>query len=234
MQAVLHHTTKITDDITTFWFKPERQVYYTAGQYIGLHLPHDKPDERGDSHWFTLSSSPTEAPLISITTKIVADSSSLKRTLSHLRPGAKVTISEPMGDFVLPKDPNIKLLFLAVGIGLTPMRSMVKWLTDTKEKRSIQMIYAVKSEADFAFIDLFLNYGVDLKILVSEPSMYWDGLIGKLDGPRVLLMADEALSSLIYLSGPEKLVETINAELLGAGIDRSRLVTDHFPGYASL
>ena len=68
MQIILDHTEDIAENIKTFWFVPKKPMDYIAGQFIEMTLPHDHPDERGQKHWFTLSSSPTE-PLISITNK---------------------------------------------------------------------------------------------------------------------------------------------------------------------
>ena len=56
-----------------------------------------------------------------------------------------------MGDFVLPKDTTLPLVFVAGGIGVTPIRSMVKWLTDTDQKRTIHVIYAARSLPEIAF-----------------------------------------------------------------------------------
>src|SRR3989344_7668 len=132
-------------NVTTFWFKPERPLAYTAGQFIEMYLPHDNPDERGIKHWFTLSSSPTEE-LVSITTKLAgAKSSSFKKTLFALRPGVEIKIVEPMGDFVLPKDIGIPLIFVAGGMGITPFRSIIKWLSDRNEKRDITLLYAASA-----------------------------------------------------------------------------------------
>src|SRR5438128_2636442 len=139
MKVVFDHTQEtIASSIKSFWFKPTRPVHYTAGQYIELKLPHDKPDNRGERRWFTLSSYPTE-PLLSITTKFTDPGSSFKRALLDMKQGQIINMSDPMGDFVLPKDDTIPLIFVAGGIGVTPVRSMIKWLSDKAEKRDIKL-----------------------------------------------------------------------------------------------
>src|SRR5665213_828787 len=126
--------------IKSFWFEPERPLDYIAGQFIMMSIKHDHPDDRGKEHWFTVSSSPSDAPLISITTKFSTPSSSFKTALHKLKPGEHVAISDPMGDFVLPKDRNIPLIFVAGGIGITPFHSIIKWLHDTKQSRDITLL----------------------------------------------------------------------------------------------
>lgn len=232
MQVKLDHIEDVASKIKTFWFKPKHAVRYTAGQFIEMTLPHENPDERGQKHWFTLSSSPTEE-LLSITTKRATDHvSTFKQTLFALKPGAQVTISEPMGDFVLPKDKTLPLVFVAGGIGVTPMRSMVKYLTDINEMRDITIIYGSRSLDEVAFKDLFESYGSKLDLVLSEQTAGWSGRTGRLTGELILDLAGDSSDKLLYVSGPEPMVENIEKDLLLAGINKNKLVLDFFPNYA--
>jgi len=234
MKAVLDHVHKETDSITTFWWRAEKPVDYIAGQYIEMTLPHEHPDERGIKHWFTLSSSPTDAPLVSNTTKFAERSSSFKTALRKLKPGDSVDITEPMGDFVLPKDASIPMVFVAGGIGITPFHSIIKWLYDTKQERDITLLYAVNNEHEMVFQDLFEHYGMKRIIIVNKPQGQWDGVTGQLTGKRILDLAKPATDALIYISGPEQMVEALQADLEKLGIEKNRLVGDFFPGYQNV
>ncbi len=230
MKVIFDHFEDLAPTIKTLWFKPSEKFDYIAGQFIEMYLPNIEPDERGNKHWFTLSSSPTEK-MISITTRFFDERrSNFKQALSDLKPGDSLNISEPMGDFVLPKDKNRPLLFVAGGIGLTPMRSMVKWLTDTSEKRDITMLYAAGRPEEFVFTDLFNDYGVKLTRIIKEPTPGWNGATGLLT-PELILEQSSA-ESLIYISGPEPMTEALVEGLQKHGIHDRRLVTDYFPGYS--
>src|SRR3989344_1103537 len=215
MQIRLDHTAKVAKNIKTFWFEPEKQIDYVAGQFIEMYLPHEHADQRGQKHWFTLSSSPSEK-LISITTKLaVGQVSTFKQALFGLKIGDTVKISEPVGDFVLPKDAHMPLVFVAGGIGITPMRSMVKWLVDSAQKRNIHIIYAVSSIGEVAFKNLFKSYGAKLEIVLSGQS-------DKLTGASILKLAGLDTQQLVYVSGPEPMTEKLEAELLAAGVPREK------------
>lgn len=234
MQITLDHTEAIAKNIKTFWFQPEHRVRYSAGQFIEMTLPHDDADERGQKHWFTLSSSPTE-DLISITTKhATGQVSTFKQILFGLNTGDKITISEPMGDFVLPKDNSIPLVFVAGGIGTTPFRSMTKYLLDMGEKRDITVIYGARTLEEVAFKELFESYGAKLDIILSEQVADWSGRTGRLTSDIILELAGDNSDKLIYVSGPEPLVETLEKDLLQAGVNKHKLVLDFFPNYTAI
>ena len=231
MNVVFDHSEPTAANIRTFWFKPERPVKYTAGQFTELYLPHDNADNRGQRRWFTVSSSPTD-DLLSITTKYAGDQgSTFKKTLFGLKDGTPLKLAEPMGDFVLPKDQSIPLVFVAGGIGVTPMHSMIKYLNDTREKRSIHLIYAVTNKDELAFEPLFKEYGVTLTTVVKEPPAGYKGETGSLNADRILALAPDDGKTLYYLSGPEPMVEAFTKDLKAKGVDKRRLITDYFPGY---
>lgn len=231
MNVTFDHCEDVAAGTQTFWFKPEIPVRYTAGQFTEIYLPHDNPDDRGIRRWFTLSSSPTE-PLVSITTKFAPEhGSTFKQALRHLQPGAELKLADPMGDFVLPKDSSIPLVFIGGGAGITPMRSMVKYLLDTGEQRDIHLIYAVNHADELAFLPLFNAYKLRLTTVVKEPPAGYTDESGSLDPERILQLAGNDGRSYLYFSGPEPMVETFYKQLKAKGISKHRLVTDYFPGY---
>jgi ferredoxin-NADP reductase len=234
IKVKLDHIQPINDHIKTFWFSKPASFSYIAGQFIEMTLPHKNVDSRGDKRWFTLSSSPSE-DLISITTKFADKSSSFKSTLRSLKPGDEVSIVEPMGDFVLPKNKDIPLTYVAGGIGVTPIRSMLKWMIDKNENRHVQLIYAVSSEEDLVFEDLFSEYKhLTFTPVISNPSPKWKGETGQLSASRILDLAKKLNDNgLLYISGPEVMVETFFKELSKL-VASNQLVTDYFPGYANI
>ena len=230
MKVIFDHSENITDSINTFWFKPEHKVDYTAGQFIELYLEHPNQDDRGIKRWFTLSSSPSEE-LISITTRLSSEAvSTFKQALWKLKPGDAVKMVEPMGDFVLPIDPSVPLLFTIGGIGITPVRSMVKWLMDNNQKREITLLYAAGKESELAFIDLFTQYDLKLETLVGANR---ESTIAKFVEHHVRFH-EQKPHGLMYISGPEMLVESAVEHLKQHSITQEQLITDYFPNYQKI
>lgn len=220
MQVTYDHHEDTAQNIKTFFFKPDQPLHYLAGQFTELRLPHASVDDRGDKRWFTLSSAPSDEWL-TITTKIATQPSSFKQTLLKLQPGTILAFAEPMGDFVLPKDQSIPLLFVAGGIGITPFHSIIKELTAQHEQRDIALLYATTTPKEIAFKELFDNYDM--------PTNY---VSGALTTKQILAMPN-AKNRRIYISGPEPMVESLLEELPSAGITADQLIGDYFPGYSA-
>lgn len=230
MKATFDHSSEESSTIKTFWFRPEKPVDFVAGQFIELYLPHVQVDDRGIKRWFTASSSPID-DMISITTKFSERSSSFKGALQALEPGTVVDIDPPMGDFVLPQDPTIPLVFVAGGMGITPYHSIFKWLHDTEEQRPIKFVYAVHTEDDIIFQDTFDAAGIHATIVVTEPSAEWGGERGTLTADHILKLTEPDERTLIYLAGPEPMIEDLQTGLRAQKVPQNRIVTDFFPNY---
>ncbi|HEX5744247.1 MAG TPA: FAD-dependent oxidoreductase [Candidatus Saccharimonadales bacterium] len=235
MKAVFEHARNEAANIRTFYFRPEKPVHYTAGQYTELTLPHPHPDKRGRRRWFTLSSSPTDK-LLSITTKYAGDgkTSSFKKALFKLKPGTEVHLADPMGDFVLPKLIQTPLVFVAGGIGVTPYHSMLEWLAATGEERPIKLLYGVRSEDEIVFEETFGRAGVRPAIVVSDPSPAWGGERGRVSAELILGLGKPSEDALVYLSGPEPMVQALAKDLHASGLPKDRIVTDEFPNYTAI
>jgi len=234
MIVTFDHSLAEATNIKSFYFKSAQPLRYSAGQFIELTLPHNNSDNRGIKRWFTLSSSPSQ-PLLSITTKITSNKgSTFKQALQALIVGDELTMSDAIGDFVLPKQEQTPLIFVAAGIGITPFHSMLQWLIDSGEQRPIKIVYAVRSEGEIVFLDTFRQAKQHVTVIVQEPSAAWGGERGRVNATMILGLEKPTDASLIYLAGPETMVESLAQELLATGLRKNQIVTDNFLGYSHL
>jgi ferredoxin-NADP reductase/Na+-transporting NADH:ubiquinone oxidoreductase subunit NqrB len=209
--------------IIGFWFDKPAHFTFQAGQFLQWTLPHTKPDNRGIRRWFTISASPSESELL-ITTKFSEKPSTFKQALLKVRPGDRLTATGLEGDFVLPAETTQPLVFLAGGIGITPFRSMIKFLIDTKESRPITLLYAAKTPDEFVFKDLFAAAEKTIGLKVRY-------ITGPLDEHAIRASVTDLTKPLFYVSGPEPMVEALGEVLKKAGVPDTHLKQDFFPGY---
>jgi ferredoxin-NADP reductase len=220
-----------------FVFATHSPLKFNPGQYMEWTLGHSHPDTRGVRRFFTIASAPSETE-VRLGVKISDPSSSFKRRLQSLKPGDTIIASQLAGDFTLPDDPKIPLVFIAGGIGITPFRSMIKYLVNKNEFRPVTILYFNKTADEIAYQDTFkeANESLGVKVIYALtdkdhlPSG-WTGEVGRLTTEMVTKYIPDYKSPLYYLSGPNAMVEANNKILESMGISKNNIKTDYFPGF---
>lgn len=234
---VLQEKVELAHTVFGFWFKPSVPLVYKAGQFLEWTLPHAKPDSRGVRRYFTIASSPTEKDILLVTKFAPRKGSSFKDALSHLPAGESLYADGLEGDFVLPSDTTVPLVFIAGGIGVTPFRSMIKYLIDTNEHRNITLLYSVRSESELVFRDVFDNakqVGVISKYIITGTSASSINNNETITPALIKECVKDVKTPLYYVSGPELMVKAFYTMLIKMGISPKSIKHDYFPGYESL
>jgi len=219
----LKQASKISGQVYHYIFTPSRKMSFTPGQYMEWTLPHKNTDIRGNRRSFTIASSPTENE-VQLGIKFYEPSSSFKNALKNMKVGGSMFAGQVKGSFTMPDNKKIPLVFVAGGIGVTPFRSMIKYLVDTDEKRLVKLIYSVGKKEELAYTELFESasgVGVTYIPVVSEP--------GKSSLTQKILKT--STPALYYLSGPEPFIRSTKSILLDMKVPKSRIRTDYFSGY---
>jgi len=240
----LKRVRQLTPQVYDYAFKPVGGpgggFTFEAGQYLQWTMPHHHVDGRGNRRTFTIASSPTEDE-IHIGVKFYEPSSSFKRTLRGLKPGASIMAGQQAGDFTLPADRSKPLVFIAGGIGVTPFRSMLKYLADSGQQRQVTMLYLISSPEEIAYDEDLQAIGDKLKkfkrVQVLGPGApspgrdKWQGYTGLLTPEIVSQEVEKATGCTFYISGPNAMVESYRVMLRGMGVPRKQIKTDYFAGY---
>ncbi|MGH7195423.1 MAG: FAD-dependent oxidoreductase [Candidatus Saccharimonadales bacterium] len=231
----LKQKNQLTPDITEFVFQPEQRLKYRAGQYMEITLPHQHVDFRGTRRTFTLASSPTEDE-VRFGLKFYPKGSSFKKAISMVTKTTPLAIGQLAGDFTLPKNPEAKLAFIAGGIGVTPYRSLVKYLLDSDDKREMTLMYSERSASELVYRDVFDAAaklpGKKIVYSVDEAPQDWRGQRGRITADMIKAEIPDYRQRLFYVSGPLPMVNATKQNLRALGVPRRRVITDYFPGYA--
>lgn len=219
-------------------FRPDMTPQFVPGQYMEWTLPHEKSDTRGTRRYFTIASSPTEKDFL-LGIKTFPEGSTYKKALAALQPGELMAAAQVAGDFVLPKDPKEKLVFMAGGIGVTPFRSMLKYLIDKNEQRDIVLIYLNKVASEIAYTDVLeeANKRLNVKVVfvLTDPGAatghpWAEG--GPCDAVLIQKYIPDYKERKFYISGPHGMVSAFEQMLKGMGVSTKRIIVDFFPGFA--
>ena len=203
------------------------KLHFEPGQYLELTLPHEHSDIRGRRRIFSIASRPGEEQL-SIGTKLPTKPSSFKRALMNLKPGTTLYATRIAGDFVLPKDPNVPVVLIAGGIGITPFISFM-----TASDRKLQLIYSVGNSNDLSYVDVLKQHEVDMTVVSADegklPDRDWKHERGMLDEKLLKKLIDVDKQPVVYISGPPAMVVAIRDTVKKLGIKHVK--TDEFSGY---
>jgi len=201
-----------------FDFEKPEDFHFDEGQY-GVFGFKDKEIEGRKFRAFSLASTDDEN-LIRIATRIPETPSDFKKNMLALKPGDEMTMNAPRGEFLY--DSEHIAVFIAGGIGITPIRSMLlckKRLEAHKHDvliySELQSCYPFKSEIE-KIADVEIQYAADVE-------------------PTQKLIKDVASShkqdSTFYLSGSPGFVNGIKALLESVGVNENQIRHDVFVGY---
>ena len=157
------------------------------------------------------------------------------------KPGDKVTISGPYGDFFL-KDNDNEMMFIGGGAGMAPMRSHLFHLFHTlkEEKRKVTFWYGARSWKEVFYYDEFReieknfpNFTFTLALSEPRPEDHWTGpkgFIHQVIFDNYLGTHDEPEEIDYYLCGPPLMNDAIQKMLYDLGVPSENILFDDFGG----
>lgn len=236
---VLTQKIKVAAGSVDFVFNPGKRLVYQPGQYMEWTLPHEGIDDCGNRRYFTLASSPTE-PTLRLGVKFYEPSSSYKKAMLAMTERTPIVAAQVAGDFVLPKNPKRKLVFIAGGIGVTPFRSMVKYLLDTGQRRDIVILYAANSPQAIAYKDILeqarQELGMSVVYFLAQPTPPQSaGVVqrtGYVNAAAIRDTVPDYRDRTFYVSGSHAMVVAVQHSLHTLGVSKRHIKEDYFPGYA--
>lgn len=209
--------------MVTFSFVPQK-FDFIAGQYVRITIPQLMYyDPRGNSRDFSIVSSPTKNDLVSVAFRM--SNSGFKQTLIHCPLKTLVNIEGPLGVFNLPENPTHPIVFIAGGIGITPLFSKVTFAAEKHLPHKILLLYFninIKSSA-------FLKELYELKEKNHNFSFQIHfGLLGKEFIENSITSFDEPLW---YIAGPPGMVQSARKIIISLGAIEEKIKTEEFSGY---
>ena len=214
----------IANNLVELVLKPigRRRLEYRAGQFVYL-TPYDESlaAGHGEEHPYTLSSSPLERNL-RIAIKDLGDAS---RAIQTIRPGSRVTVEGPYGDF-FPEDAPDRQLWIAGGIGITPFLGRARHLARLQHPVDIHLIYCVQDEARARFVDELRQ--IEHEVPGFSLTLHFFYKQGPLSTGFLLEHCPDLADRAAFICGPPALNRLARRLLTGAGIARTNLHAEEF------
>jgi predicted ferric reductase len=196
------------------------------GQFMFLRLI--RQAGRDEEHPFTISNSPTEPGRLQATIK---ESGNFTDTIGETQVGDTARIEAPFGRFSWVHHEAEAVLFIAGGVGITPIRAMLRCLADTGDTRPTAVIYGNKTRQDILFRDELDSLGENVEVthILSQPDEDWDGPQGFITAEILRKHAGELLDRAdVFLCGPPGMMKAVRRALRDCGVPRSRVHYEYF------
>lgn len=193
-------------------------MHFTAGQFVsfsvhkeGLPFPLTRP--------YSIASPPTDARTMQLLLNLVPGGPG-STYLFSLKPGDEVRCDGPAGTFLLRDYPDRRMLFVATGTGIAPMRSMIR--ARLPSPTPVVLLWGLRSERDLYYQDEFGELATQypeftFTTTLSRPSRQWTGEVGRVQHlvERHVTAVDDLA---VYLCGNSGMIASVVSLIKARGV----------------
>ena len=179
-------------------------------------------------HPFSFSSSSEHSEEIAFTIKSVGK---FTETIKDLQVGQTVYVDGPHGAFSMDRHPNTKkLIFIAGGIGITPIMSMLRSMADRNDKRPAKLFYNNRDWDSITFREEIedVKKKIDLEVIytLEKPPQAWNGESGYLTENILRKYLENGWiqeQSDIFMCGPQIMMEIVEKHCRNLGFRHDQI-----------
>jgi ferredoxin-NADP reductase len=228
-----------THDVKTFRFAPigagALPFDYQPGQFVTFNL--DIPKQpKTTKRSYTIASSPTQRDYFEVTIK--REEKGLVSRFMHddVALGDELDIKAPNGKFYFNGENENSVVLVSGGVGITPMMSAVRYLTDRCWDGNIYFLFCTRSSNDFIFereLQQLQARHKNLHVLVSmtrAEGTSWMGPQGRFTPQLVNDFIPDIELKTAHICGPPAMMDATVNMLIDLGMPSERVKTEAFGG----
>lgn len=207
---------QVTPKIKTFRLYHGRNDFlFQPGQWIDLYAPVEGKNIGG----YTITSSAHTQEYIDLAVRESLHHP-VTKFLHNAVVGRKVEITMGQGKFFLTDEVanSNAITFIAGGIGLTPILSMIRSVD--KKKTPVQLFYSVSNEEDIIFRDELAP--VSIFSVTKKATVEWKGETKRID-LEMLKKYKANFNSHFFICGPRAMIDSVTAQLKEIGVPAARI-----------
>lgn len=204
---------------------------YLPGQYLNITLMIDGRKVRRS---YTIASSPTSSGYLEISVKREAAGLASRHLHDALHEGDMVDVLAPAGKFTFTGQEAEAILFIAGGVGITPLMSKIRYLTDTAWSGEMHLLCSVKTEQDIIFrgeLDRLQARFPNLHVTVTltrDANAAWTGERGRISKDLLAKVMPTAAKTRIHMCGPTELTDPMIELLVSMGVNPEAIKIESF------
>lgn len=206
---------------------------YLPGQFLTFTVnPHGQNIKRS----YTISSSPTHVDYCEVTVRHEPGGLVSGYLCEKVHEGELLQVTAPSGKFTFLGKDSDSIVLIAGGVGVTPMMSIVRYLTERSWFGDIYLIYGSKSEEEVVFREeleylkrRYANLHVVLTASEVNPQT-WPYATGRITKELIAASVPEISTRHIHLCGPKPMMEAVKTILAELGVPPQQVEVEVFVG----
>jgi len=232
VKGIFKEHIKRTPDVYSFRFSTEARIDFRPGQFAKIVFDADNLNNKDLNKYLSFSCSAGKE-YVEFTKK--TSRSKFSQALLSLKPQEAIYLQAPLGNCVLRDDYN-KIGFLIGGIGITPVVSIIEYISEKKLGIDSVLFYSNRTPEDIAFkdkLDRWIN-----KETVSVYYTITDCKTNKCDYIQERINRDlleekvkDWPERVVFTFGPPVMVEAMKRLCLSVGCKTENIKTESFLGY---
>jgi sulfhydrogenase subunit gamma (sulfur reductase) len=197
-------------------------ISFVPGQVAVLHIEGEAPS------YFAFASAPHDAAL----EVLVKSKVGVSCRLFDLQRGDSVELLEVVGHgFPLDSHEGRDLVFVAMGIGVAPLRSALRHVLMRKDSfGKLVVLYGARTPNDFCYqdeVDHWKDHGVELRQVISRPDGHdWSGPTGYVQSLLDNVLPDLS-SPVALICGSLEMQEQTRDRLSQMGFAANQILTNY-------
>ena len=183
---------------------------------------------------YSISSSPTQRDYVELTVRREPRGAVSRHINDLLKVGDQIEAGGPVGKFTFTGTEADSIVLIAAGVGITPMMSITRYLTERAWAGDIFFLYTCRTPADFIFAAEVaalqrLNPKLRVAVTISQAEgTDWKGARGRITKEWLTQTVPDLVSRRVHLCGPPSMMDSIKAILTELGVPLDRVKTEAF------
>jgi ferredoxin-NADP reductase len=205
---------------------------FLPGQFLQVEVEPEtgKPVRRS----YTIASSPTQRGHVELTVKREEQGVVSRFLHDQVKVGDHIKVSGPFGSFTFTGSDADSIVLIAGGVGITPMMSVLRYLTDTAWPGEIFFVYGARSTEEFVFrleLEQLERRHERLHVLAAmhrSPGTVWLGPEGNITKEMLQAAVPDVARRRIHLCGPPPMMTAIKRLLTELGVPEAQIHSEAF------
>jgi len=222
--------TPLTDSVLQVFLTPanNKKINYRAGQYIEI------VNEDGETRPFSIANAPNGTADIELHIRHTVESPFLSDVIDQILQQEPIQLIGPGGKNIYRDEPSDKVIFLAGGTGLSPLKAIIEQLLQQQSKQAIHLYWGARNLNEL-YLDKQIRQWAeqhphfDYTPVLSEPTPEdkWQGLTGFVH-EAVVNTYPEMTDLQVYAAGPDIMVYKAREAFEAQGLNPRMMYSDTF------